>query len=90
MLTVKILGDLGGKFKPVHDVEMAPRKARLSCSLNALPLDKTGVHVNSSPSDKRMGVCIILRICRVSNEDEMLISMLPQNQFAYIGMVITR
>lgn len=90
ILTVKILGDFGWKFKPVHDVEMKPWKARLSCSLNALPLDKTGEHANSSPPDKRMGVCIILRICRVSNEDEMLIIMLPQNPFAYIGIVITR
>ncbi len=40
--------------------------------------------------DKRMGVCITLRICRVSNEDEMLIIRFPQNLFAYIGMVITR
>lgn len=35
-----------------------------------------------------MGVCITLRICRVSNEDEMLIIRFPQNLFAYIGMVI--
>ncbi len=48
------------------------------------------IDANFPRLDKRMGVCLTLRICRESNEDEMLIIRFPQNPFAYIGMVITR